>query len=139
MESYTVIKTINGRRYRYSQRTWREGGRVRTKSVYLGPADGDARRKKGVNGFLQGLVRRSDRVVESEEQIQARIATEDREYAKQDRINDMLTAPTISVDAISEIAEAQSTSATAEASNDAQAGESEAGGEGIGDGGEGSD
>ena len=130
MESYVVIKTINGRRYRYSQRTWREGGRVRTKSVYLGPADGEARRQKGVTGFLQRLVRKSGRVVESEKQVQERIAAEDREYAKQDRINDMLTAPTISVDAISEIASEQAhsetgTSADSDKAADTDAGDSE--------------
>jgi hypothetical protein len=107
METYTVIKTINGRRYRYSQKTWREGGRVRTKSVYLGPVDGDARRKGGVTEFLRAQVRKSDKVVESETQIQERIAAEDRDRAKQDRINDQLTAPTISMAAISEIASAQ--------------------------------
>lgn len=35
MQWYTVIKTINGRRYRYRQKTWREGGRVRTRSEYI--------------------------------------------------------------------------------------------------------
>jgi len=34
---YTVTRTINGRRYRYSQRTWRESGKVRTESQYFGP------------------------------------------------------------------------------------------------------
>jgi hypothetical protein len=34
---YFVTKTINGRRYRYRQRTWRENGQVRTESHYLGP------------------------------------------------------------------------------------------------------
>ncbi len=43
--SYTVIKTIKGRRYVYEQRTWREGKRVRTESRYLGPADGGQRPK----------------------------------------------------------------------------------------------
>jgi hypothetical protein len=37
MEWYLVIKTINGRRYRYRQRTRREGKRVRTESEYVGP------------------------------------------------------------------------------------------------------
>lgn len=37
---YFVVKTIKGRRYRYRQRTWREGDRVRTQSQYLGPVDG---------------------------------------------------------------------------------------------------
>ena len=38
--SYVVIKTIKGRRYRYLQTSWREGKRVRTKSICLGPMDG---------------------------------------------------------------------------------------------------
>lgn len=36
---YIVIKTINGCRYRYRQKTWRDGSKVRTRSEYLGPAD----------------------------------------------------------------------------------------------------
>ena len=36
MSWYIVVKTIKGHRYRYRQRTWREGGRMRTESVYLG-------------------------------------------------------------------------------------------------------
>ena len=35
-------QTIKGYRYRYRQRTWREGSHVRTESVYLGPADAGA-------------------------------------------------------------------------------------------------
>jgi hypothetical protein len=31
--SYEVIKTINDRRYRYSQETYREAGKVRTRNV----------------------------------------------------------------------------------------------------------
>lgn len=37
MEWYRVIKTIKGHQYAYEQRTWREGGRVRTENRYLGP------------------------------------------------------------------------------------------------------
>jgi hypothetical protein len=37
MDWYVVIKTINGRRYYYRQKTWREGKRVRTLSHYIGP------------------------------------------------------------------------------------------------------
>lgn len=37
--SYIVIKTIGGRRYRYLQRSYRDGGKVRTKSVSLGPVE----------------------------------------------------------------------------------------------------
>ena len=40
MRWYLVVKTINGHRYRYKQRTWREGGKVKTHSVYLGRAVG---------------------------------------------------------------------------------------------------
>jgi hypothetical protein len=36
MEWYIVIKTINGIPYRYRQKTWREGKRVRTRSEYIG-------------------------------------------------------------------------------------------------------
>jgi hypothetical protein len=38
--SYIVIKNVKGRKYRYRQRTYREGGRVKTESIYLGPVDG---------------------------------------------------------------------------------------------------
>ncbi len=38
--SYVVIKTIKKRQYRYLQTSYREGKKVRTKSVYLGPASG---------------------------------------------------------------------------------------------------
>ena len=44
MDWYIVIKTIKGHRYRYRQRTWREGKHVRTESVYLGPVGGDGHR-----------------------------------------------------------------------------------------------
>lgn len=37
---YLVTKTIGGRRYLYRQRSWREGGRVRTACQCLGRADG---------------------------------------------------------------------------------------------------
>jgi hypothetical protein len=36
---YPTIKTIKGRPYLYRQRTWREGGRVRSQSQYVGPID----------------------------------------------------------------------------------------------------
>ncbi len=53
--TYTVIKTIKGRRYVYEQRTWREGKRVRTESRYLGPADG-GQRPKGLIRKVADLV-----------------------------------------------------------------------------------
>jgi hypothetical protein len=39
MDWYVVIKKIQGRRYRYRQKTWRENGRVRTRSEYIGLAN----------------------------------------------------------------------------------------------------
>lgn len=38
---YFVTKTIKGRRYRYQQRSWREGQRVRTQCFSLGPLDAE--------------------------------------------------------------------------------------------------
>ena len=38
MPWYTVRKRIKGKLYLYRQRSWREGGKVRTQSKYIGPA-----------------------------------------------------------------------------------------------------
>jgi hypothetical protein len=46
--SYICVKTIKGRRYRYSQTSKRVDGRVKTTSVYLGPADGERRRERAL-------------------------------------------------------------------------------------------
>jgi hypothetical protein len=150
MSWYVVIKTINGRRYRYRQRTWREGGRMRTRSEYIGPvgegsrgvrsqvgheqamASGQhpdlehrsagqgtgmemtsrriRRRTNGVSEFLKELVRKRDRADdfgETEAQARERVAIEDAQRAKDARVNDLLTTPTISLDAVEEIAETQ--------------------------------
>jgi hypothetical protein len=48
--SYTVIKTIGGRQYEYLQTSYREGGKVKTKCVYIGPVGGKKRKKRG-GGF----------------------------------------------------------------------------------------
>ena len=117
MSYYIVIKTINGRQYRYRQTTWRDGGRMRTKSEYLGPVDGVARRRRGLTGLLQELVRKDDRCIETEAEASARVAREDIERQKQTRINDLLTAPTIALDAIDEIAAAQNPTGAAAAEN----------------------
>ena len=53
---YTVIKTIKGRQYLYQQRTYREAGRVRTESIYIGPVGGGVRRQKAGRGDA-GFVR----------------------------------------------------------------------------------
>ncbi len=38
--TYRVVKKINGSHYLYEQETYREGGKVRTRSSYIGPVDG---------------------------------------------------------------------------------------------------
>jgi hypothetical protein len=48
-----IIKTIKGRRYYYLQRSYRRGGRVLTKSIYLGPVDAPKRKKRKLD--LRGL------------------------------------------------------------------------------------
>ena len=40
---YTCVKKINGHRYLYRQRTWREQGKVKCESIYLGPVNGSER------------------------------------------------------------------------------------------------
>ncbi|MGO4869265.1 MAG: hypothetical protein ACLPGW_01425 [Roseiarcus sp.] len=198
MSWYVVIKTIKGRRYRYRQRTWRENGRVRCKSEYIGPVDATffrgggkgsmpsgktaqdvlnyetrdlgnsleivdgvelsavpserlqrvtkskkaaseygevsrvpvaehrviardrfggfliellpRERASGVTEFLRDLVRkkkRDDDRGETEAQVRERIAIEDAERSRNDRVNDLLTADTISLDAVDEIADMQ--------------------------------
>jgi hypothetical protein len=47
-----VIKTIRGRAYLYRQRSTRVGGKVVTKSTYIGPVGGTVRRRKGVLGRI---------------------------------------------------------------------------------------
>ena len=124
--AYEVIKTISGRQYRYLQETYRESGRVRTRNTYLGPVDGGVRRRGGVTGFLQGLVRKKDRndFGETETQARERVAREDRERVKQARVNELLTGSTISLGAINEIAESQTAYGKADVGS-AQAGGSE--------------
>jgi Zincin-like metallopeptidase len=51
MDWYFVVKTINGHRYRYRQKTWREGKRVRTRSEYIGPA-GNTSQPRDLSGAV---------------------------------------------------------------------------------------
>ena len=53
--TYECIKTIRGRKYRYEQRSYREDGRVRTESKYLGPVDGTPRRGNGPGFMLRNV------------------------------------------------------------------------------------
>ena len=73
------------------------------------------RRANGVNEFLKELVRKRDRADdfgETEAQARERVAIEDAERAKDARVNDLLTAPTISLDAVEEIADMQADAQT---------------------------
>ena len=47
MARNNVIKKVKGKRYLYRQRSYREGGKVRTQSVYLGPVDESSSAQKG--------------------------------------------------------------------------------------------
>jgi hypothetical protein len=129
--AYEVIKTIKGRQYRYLQETYREGGRVRTRNSYLGPLDGGVRRRGGVTGLLQDLVRKKDRgdFGETESQERERVACEDRERVKQARVNEQLTGATISLGAMNDIAESQTACGKADVCSDKAGGsEGEVGG-----------
>jgi len=39
--AFVRIRKIKGRHYRYQEERWREGGKVRSRSICLGPIDGD--------------------------------------------------------------------------------------------------
>lgn len=54
---YIVIKTIKGKQYRYLQRTYRAGGRVRTQCLCLGPVCGSGRRRTGVLGRISDFIK----------------------------------------------------------------------------------
>jgi|SRR3954471_1908064 len=47
---YRVVKTIKGHRYVYLQQTYREGGHVRTRNRYLGPAGSETGASESVGG-----------------------------------------------------------------------------------------
>jgi hypothetical protein len=83
---YVVIKTIKGRRYRYLQTSFREGKRVRTKSICLGPVDGAAAsgparsETGGISAFLDAQrLSREDRMMASAERAAERIDKYQRE------------------------------------------------------------
>lgn len=50
---YTITKTIKGKQYRYLQRSYREGGKVRTQSIYLGPIGAVRRVAKRAADFVR--------------------------------------------------------------------------------------
>ena len=69
------------------------------------------RRQTGVTEFLRDLVRKRDRlddIGETEAEVRERVGREDRERARNAQVNELLTADTITVEAIGEIADMQS-------------------------------
>jgi hypothetical protein len=102
MMAYHVIRTINGRRYRYLQRSVREGRKVRSEYVYLGPVDDEP---QSFTEELKNMVRTSYEFTEEQERQQ--FAQQQAEYAQCDRVNELLTAETITLQGINEIADAQ--------------------------------
>jgi hypothetical protein len=83
---YVVIKTIKGRRYRYLQASFREGKRVRTRSICLGRVDGAVARGPsqgetgGSSSFLDAQrLSREDRMMASAERAAAKIDEYQRE------------------------------------------------------------
>lgn len=108
---YVVIKTIKGRRYRYLQTSFREGKRVRTKSICLGPVDGAVAGDPasqgdagGISAFLDAQwLSREDRMMASAERAAAKIdkyqretfgetATERTERARQEHLDNLHAA-----------------------------------------------
>jgi hypothetical protein len=83
--SYIVIKIIKGRRYRYLQTSWREGRRVRTRSVCLGPLAGPGRpgARKRAAGGLAGFFKAQH--LSPEERVWATVARQVAEAEKYQR------------------------------------------------------
>ena len=49
--AFTRIRTINGKQYRYLEERWREGGKVRSRSISLGPTEGGWLRRQMGQSF----------------------------------------------------------------------------------------
>jgi len=54
--AYLVVKQINGSFYAYEQETYREGGKVRTRSTYIGPVDGKKYKRLKARGEPLGAL-----------------------------------------------------------------------------------
>jgi hypothetical protein len=115
--AHEIVRTINGRQYRYLEESYRVPG-VRTprkRSTYLGPVDpvyagGERKRKKGIFGVIDDLVRKKrdwNREIEPPAQERERISSENRERERTDRNNDLLTGESISLAELAEVASSQ--------------------------------
>lgn len=55
--SFERIRKIGNHEYRYLETRWREGGKVKSKSKYLGRVDGGQKKKNKVVAFLEANFR----------------------------------------------------------------------------------
>lgn len=90
--AFTRVRTINGKQYLYREERWREGGKVRSRSTSLGPADGMGfiRRQLGVaHGINWDAIER--------EQVARMHAADEQHAERQARVylNIGLTMPSV--------------------------------------------
>jgi hypothetical protein len=84
--SYIVVKTIKGRQYRYQQRSYRQGGKVRTEAIYLGPVSGGTRRKgvlRRIGEFIEANRTRRNGLPDEETMLKEYNARVERERQQQ--------------------------------------------------------
>lgn len=135
--AHQVVRIVNGRKYLYEETSYRVPGlrTPRKRSTYLGPVDpvyedaGGHKRKKGIFRVLDELVRKKrdwETPPESEEQVNARIASEEKDRERTSRNNDLLTGKSISLDELAEVAASQSSDKEAESAPAASGEASEA-------------
>jgi hypothetical protein len=109
---HEVIRTVNGCRYRYFEESYRVPGlrTPRKRSTYLGPVDEGRKRKKGIFGVLDDLVRKKhdwEHTEETPAQERERIGREDKERERTSRNNDLLSGKSISLAELAEVASTQ--------------------------------
>jgi len=132
---HEVIRTINGRQYRYLEESYRVPGlrTPRKRSTYLGPVEPvERKRKVGIFGVIDDLVRKKhDWEYEKEKphEEKERIAREDAERERTARNNDLLSGKSITLAELAEVAETQGAFAS-QGHSDSQADQS------LGDAGE---
>src|SRR5256885_255607 len=91
---YQIVKTIKGGRYIYEQRSWREGKRVRTESRYIGPADGQSKRRRGFAQKIGDFIRantalHADDFFTEEMLAQYNVRVEQEEQARLTKLDDL--------------------------------------------------
>src|SRR5271170_4614458 len=110
--AHEVIRTVNGRQYRYLEESYRVPGlrTPRKRSTYLGPVEGERKRKRGIFGVIDDLVRKKhdwEYTKERPHEEKERIAHEDKERERTARNNDLLSGKSITLAELAEVAETQ--------------------------------